>query len=968
MRIFTFKRHILAIIVALSSIFSVSISATNISGVVIDQKDNTSLPQSTIRLISARDSSFIKGTATDLNGKFNLTDITKGRYLLSISYIGYDTHTQTIRVKEGEEIINLGKIALKENSIMLKETTVVGVKTEIKVKEDTIEYNADSYKTQPNAVVEDLLKRLPGVEISADGKITSNGKEIKKILVDGKEFFSDDPTVATKNIPVDIVDKLQVVDRKSDLARTTGVDDGEDETVINLTVKKGKNNGWFGTATAEYGSDNRYQGNFMVNRFWDGNQISILGGANNTNNLGFSDGNSGRFSRFGGNNGIKSSQNIGFNFNIGNGDKFRVGGDVFYSHSDNDAQQHSNRQNLFADSVSYYNSSSVARDKGHNFRGDFRLKWEIDSLNVLEFRPNFSVNFNNSAKSDTSATNAGDPLHTLVNRSQNIYNSDGKSFEFGGELVFNHKFRNRPGRSFSAQVRYNLSNVTETGTTYSRNTYYLLDDKEEITDQIYDNHTWSNNIRGRLTWTEPLGDVKNARFLTFAYSAQYKFNNADKLVYDRNIPTSTIDNQYALSSQSLSNDVIKKLTDDYGTMVLTNPELFKAAIGAGDILNEDLSNQFRNDFFDQKIQVGFKQVRKNYNIDLGVAVSPSMSQSVNLINDAKSIPTRWVWNVAPYLRYRYKINKRSNFSVDYRARTSEPTMTQLQPVADTSDPLRIVIGNPNLKPTFTNRVNIRYNDFNEESQRSIMAMATAQFASNSIISTSINDPITGGQTSTYENVNGVWNARLMGMISMPFRNKRWSFSNNIFTQYMNNIGYINQQYNRSGTFTISESASIAYRTDVIELEARPYYNIQMTNNTVQTGSNPTIHSFGGTLNASYYLPFGLSFNTDMTYSGSKGYSEGYNQNQWLWNANVSYQFLREKTATVAFKVYDILHQKQNISRNVTASYIQDVSYNTLTRYFMVSFSYRFNTFGGKDKTPQSQYNDFNSTHRRPRHN
>ncbi|MEF9924178.1 MAG: TonB-dependent receptor [Muribaculaceae bacterium] len=963
MRILSSKRILLVILITLTTIFSSHISATNITGTVVDLKDNSPLPQAIIRLVSARDSSFIKGASSDIDGKFQLLDIKNGVYKISISYIGYETQSKRVKASDGAGNVNLGKIAMKENTIMLKETTVVGVKAEIKVKEDTIEYNADSYKTQPNAVVEDLLKRLPGVEISSDGKITSNGKEITKILVDGKEFFSDDPKVATKNIPVGIVDKLQVVDRKSDLARTTGVDDGEDETVINLTVKKGKNNGWFGNATAGYGSDNRYGGNFMVNRFWDGNQISILGGANNTNNLGFSDGNSGRFSRFGGNNGIKTSQNIGINFNVGNGDKFRVGGNVLYSHSDNDARQSSNRQNLFADSTSYYNSNSIARDKGHNIRGDFRLKWEIDSLNVLEFRPNFSLNYNNSAKTDTSSTNAGDLLRTPVNKSQNQYNSDGNSFEFGGELVFNHKFRNKIGRSFSAQVRYNLSNVKENGSTYSRNTYYLLDDKEEIVDQVYDNHTWSNNVRGRLTWTEPLGDVKNARYLTFAYTLQYKFNNADKLVYDHNGSTKAAYDPYSITSRALSNDVLKKLTEDYGTMVLTNPELFKAAIGANDILNEDLSNRFRNDFLDQKVQIGFKQVRKNYNFDVGFAVNPSMSQSVNLINDAKNIPTRWVWNVAPYLRYRYKINKKSYLSADYRARSSSPTMSQLQPVADTSNPLRIVVGNPNLKPTFTNRFNIRFSDYNETSQRSIMAMATAQFASNSIISTSKNDPITGGQTSTYENVNGVWNARLMGMISMPLRNKHFTFSNHLFTQYSNNIGYINAQYNRSGSFMVSESASMAYRTDVIELEVRPYYNIQTTHNTVQAKSTPTVHSFGGTLNASYYLPFGLSINTDMTYSGTKGYSEGYNQNQWLWNANVSYQFLQERSATVAFNVYDILHQKQNISRSVTANYIQDVSYNTLTRYFMVSFSYRFNTFGGKDKIPQSKYQDFG----RPQH-
>lgn len=955
------KQRSLLLTFCLISLFN--IYAIDITGYTYDEKDNTPLSLSTVKLITSRDSSFVAGTTSGENGFFKLSDVKAGGYILAVSYIGYKTFYKDIKVVQNSGNMALGKLMISENTVVLKETTVIGVKTVIKVKEDTIEYNADSYKTQPNAVVEDLLKRLPGVEVGSDGKITSQGKEITKILIDGKEFFSDDPKVASKNIPVDMVDKLQVVDRKSDLARITGVDDGEDETVINLTIKKGMNNGWFGNATAGYGTDDRYGANAIVNRFWNGNQISFIGGANNTNNLGFTDSNGARFRRFGGTNGINTSQNFGINFNVGNGDHFRVGGDVMYSHSDNDSRESLNRQYIFADSTSYYSSKSVSRDKAHNIRGDFRLRWEIDSFNIFEFRPNFSFNFNNSAKADSSLTNAGDADRTLVNKSLNLYNSDGNSYEFGGEFVFNHKFRNRPGRAFSAQVRYRFSDVTEDGTTYSKNTYYLLDN-EEITDQIYNNHTWSNLIRGRVTWTEPLGDVKNARFLTFAYMAQYKFNNADKLVYDvDNAVPENISGKYAVNPLLLSDGFMKTLSRQYGSMVMTNPVLLNSVMEFDGVLNEDLSNQFRNDFFTQSLQVGFKQVRKKYNLDAGLSLNPSMSKSKNLIDEARNIPTRWVWNFAPYLRYRYKLNTRSNLSIDYRARTTEPSMAQLQPVEDRSNPLRIVVGNPDLKPTFTNNVNIRFNDFNEESQRSIMAMATARVESNSIISTTKYDSNTGGQRTTYENVNGVWNARLMAMISMPFRNKNWQFSNNIYTQYQNSIGYINEQYNRSGTFVLSENVSLAYRTDVLEIEARPYYNLQTTHNTVQQKSNPTVHTFGATMNGTYYTPIGIVLNTDITFNGTKGYSDGYDKNQWRWNAAVSYQFLKGKSATVSLTVYDILQQKQNISRSVTASYIQDVEYNTLTRYFMLSFSYKFNTFGGKDKVPENKYQDFNRSRR-----
>ena len=313
-----------------------SLASANINGIVIDANDTTELIGASVKVLKAtKDSTMVKGTATDENGVFNIKGLAAGKYVVKFSYVGYNDLLRHVTIGSDGRDVNLGVVALSPNTVMLKETVVVGVKTPITVKEDTIEYNADTYKTQANAVVEDLLKRLPGVEVGSDGKITANGKEVKKILIDGKEFFSDDPTVASKNIPADMVNKLQVIDRKSDLARLTGVDDGEDETVINLTVKKGMNNGWFGTINAGYGTDNRYAGNIMANYFNNGNQFTFLAGGNNTNNLGFTDGGAQRFQRFGGDRGITTSQNIGVNFNVGSqeDEHFRVGGDVMYSHS-----------------------------------------------------------------------------------------------------------------------------------------------------------------------------------------------------------------------------------------------------------------------------------------------------------------------------------------------------------------------------------------------------------------------------------------------------------------------------------------------------------------------------------------------------------------------------------------------------------------------------------------------------------
>ncbi len=931
-------------------LFAVSLcaSAADLRGTLVSGTDRSPLSGASVRLMrNNADSTFVAAVSAGNDGSFRMGGVARGKYIVSFTFLGYETVTRNVEM--AGKNVNLGEIAMTESSILLQETTVVGVKTEIVVKEDTIEYNADSYRTQPNAVVEDLLKRLPGVEVDSEGKITANGKEITKILVDGEEFFSDDPKVATKNLPVNMVDKLQVIDRKSDLARLTGVDDGEDETVINLTVKKGMKNGWFGNVTGGYGTDDRYSGNFMVNYFRDKNQFSILGSANNTNEMGFTDRGASRFTRFGGRNGISTTQSIGVNFAVGSEDKLRVGGDVFYSHSDRDSRNSSNRQYLFPDSTSYYDEAGSSRDRGHNISGNFRLKWEIDSFSTLEFRPRFSVNFSDSESADSSATRAGDAARSLVNRSLSNKYNDGTSYEFSGRLVFNHKFRSHPGRSYSASLNYQFSDTKEDGSTYTGYNYYLLSEDSTV-NQIYNNHQWSNSVQGRLTWTEPLGDVKNARFLTFSYNGQYRFNNADKYVYDLVSATSaTAATNSALMSMLRDPSFKRYVVEEYGSLAWTNPTMLRQIVEdeLQPELNEEQSNRFRNNYFNQSLQVGFKQVRENYNLDVGAMVNSSMSSSEDLINADRNIATRWVWNVAPYARIRFKMSKSRSLAFDYRARSSQPSLTQLQPVADVSNPLRIVVGNPDLNPTFTQRFNLRYSDFDQDRQRSIMAMANFQFATNSIISTIDYDSQTGGQVTTYENVNGVWNGNLMGMISFPFRNKSWYFSSMGALRYSNTVGYNNGLYNRSGSLSVNLSPGIRFNTDAVQLELRPNYNVQVTHNTVQSQNDRTIHSYGAMFNGAYYTPFGLVFNTDLSYSGTQGYSEGYDTDQWLWNASVSYQFLKNKAATVTAKVYDLLHQKQNISRTINASYIEDSEYNAVTRYVMFSFTYRFTTFGNK---------------------
>ena len=874
--------------------------AATVRGCILDNQGEA-LMQASVRILQQKDSVLVKGAVTDAKGRFTVSGVKPGKYIVEASYVGFATQMRDITV--ADKNLTLKNFELAESSIALRDAVVTGIRTPIKVMEDTVEFNADSYKTQPNAVVEDLLKRLPGVEVSTDGKITANGKEIKKILVDGKEFFSDDPTVASKNLPVNMIDKLQVVDRKSDLARLTGVDDGDDETVINLTVKKGMNNGWFGNVEAGYGTDDRYKGNFILNHFWNGNQMTIVGGANNVNEPGFADMASGRFRRFGGDNGITTSQQFGLNFNIGKEEIFRVGGDVMYSHTDRDTRTSSDRQYLFTDSTSLEQSRKLSRDKGHNVSANFRVLWNPDSFNTFEFRPEMSLSFNKSASVDSAMTFANSDMLSPVNKSYNTGDSDGKSFQISGRLIYTHKFRSRPGRSFSVMANYSFSNLRENEDSYSRNLFYLFNDSTDIYDQYSDNHTWSNSVSSRVSWTEPLWNKNN--FLTLEYRFSYRWNNADKLTYDR-IPRAD------------------------GTYYYT--------------LDEDLSNRFRNDFMENSVRLGYRYVSKNANLNVGVSLVPQSSQSKNLLTSAKSIPRRNVLNFAPFLRYRLKITKTRSFNAFYNGRSSQPSMTQLQPVADMSNPLNIVIGNPALKPSFTHNANLRFQDFNSEAQRSIMAMLMANMTQNSIVTQTTNDSETGGRTTTYRNVNGIWSVRGMNMISLPLRNKAFTINNHIFLEYSRSAGYTQNQLYRSGNFGVRESFGIAWRPENVELELRPSYSFQNTTNTVQKSSNRNVHTYGGTFYGTYYTPIGIVLNTDLNYSQTSGYSDGYDTKTWMWNASISYQFLSGKEATISLKAYDILGQRSNIRRSVTDNYISDSRYNSLTRYIMVTASYRFNTF------------------------
>lgn len=888
-------------------------SGVNVTGSVVEQGSDTPIEQATVRLLNVKDSAMVRGVVSARNGSFTLKNVKKGSYLLHITFIGYDPLYQPLQITGKKNPVNVGKLELSDGAIELGEAVVIGKAPEVTVRNDTVEYNADSYKVTEGSVLEDLLEKMPGVEVDSEGKITVNGKEVKKVMVDGKEFFSDDPKVASKNLPAKMIDKLQVLDKKSDMAQMTGFDDGEEETVINLTVKPGMKQGWFGNAYGGYGSKDRYEGNAMVNRFVNNDQITFMGGTNNTNNMGFSDlastmfsgmgGGGGRRGGFGAGSGITSSGNAGLNFSKEfKPDKLTLGGNTRYSHSDNDARSKSDRQNILpGDSSSYDNSEAMSRTKSDNFGVDFRLEWKPDTMTQLIFRPSFSLShsMNDNFSDATTLDNERDTVNT--NKSSNYSESNG--YNLNASIDFSRKLNNK-GRVFSATLSGGNSDSYSDGMNRSDIVYFNQTDalKNSIIDQRsrYDNKGF--NYRAYVSWVEPIG---HNNFIQATYSISQRKQEALKNVYNQD------------------------------------------ADGIYNVLDSAYNQSYRNNFISQRASLSFKSQRAKFNYTIGLNLDPSYSSSENFVGDTTlSKITRKVVNLSPMAQFNYMFDKRTNLRIMYNGRTSQPSMTQLQPVADISDPTNITIGNPDLNPRYTNNVFIRFQQFTPEKQRAFMIMANGSYIINDIVSYTSYNQETGVKTTTYKNVNGNYSGNVRMMLNTPLKNKKFSINSMTMASFANSNGYINEEKNTNRNLILSERGGIDFRSSYLDLGVNGNIRYNATSNSLQKENNQNTFNYGAGGYTTIYLPLNFKIESDVNWSTNSGYGDGFKQNEVLWNASASKSFLKNNQGTLRFKIYDILQQRSNISRSVTASYIQDSEYNTLGSYFMVHFIYRFSIFKG----------------------
>ena len=889
-------------------LIGVSIFAQNngrITGKIVDQETKEPVAQANVRILHQKDSLYLNGVASDQEGNFAIS-VPYGNYIIHVTYVGHHDLFRNVTISNTNRTANLGSVELGTDNILLDAAVVTAKAAEIVVRGDTVEYNADSYKVTESAILEDLLKKMPGIEIDSEGKITVNGREIKKIMVDGEEFFSTDPKVASKNLPAKMVEKLQVLDRRTDMAQMTGFDDGEEETIINLMVKPGMKEGLFGNAFVGYGTKDRYEGNAMVNYMKDKNQYTVLGGFNNTNNAGFSDlassmfgsgGGGGRRMFFGGRSGITTSGNAGFNFSQQFTNKLKLGGNLRYGNTDNNTLSKTHTQNILSSGNTLEDENNSSNNYSQNVNMDLRLEWTPDTLTRIIFNPEGSV-YNNRRTELSDFLTTTETLEDSINYGDSRYNSTGDGKNLSARLDVSRTL-GKKGRILSVQLRGGMSDSENEGTNLS-NTFYNGTKPDDLIDQRFVNTNDSKNWRGYVSYVEPLG---NNNAIQFAYQYRQNISGSDKDT---------------------------RVKDESGNYT---------------VLDEQYSKRLENNFTNQEIEFNFQSVRQKYDYTIGFSVQPSSSQSKTFIGDNKiSDFTRDVVNYAPMAQFNYRWTRQHNLRLRYFGNTDQPSVTQLSPVVDVSNPLNITYGNPDLNPSFEHRLNLRYQNFNPEKNRSMGFFGDIRYLTNDIVSSTMTDRETGRRETTYENVTGNWNANGRMMMNIPLKNIRFSVFSMSFASYNHANGFSNLEKNLSRRLNLGETLGLNYRSDLIDFGIRGNISYNKVKNSLEGQRDQEFLNYGGNANTTLYLPWDMSIESDINYSTNSGYSDGFTQDEWLWNASIQKQLFKQKNGTIRLKIYDILQQRSNISRSVTSNYIRDTTTNTLTTYFMVHFVYRFNIF------------------------
>lgn len=914
-----------------------------IKGTIKDQADKSPLPGAHISLKNMRDTTLVFNAVSDSKGSFSIS-ATRGGFLMKVSFVGYQTIERNIRAMQ--DPTDTGETLLSQLDAVIAEVLISGQATTAILKGDTVQFNAAAFKTNPDATAEDLIRKMPSITVDASG-IKAQGEDVKKILVDGREFFGDDPSIALRNLPADMIERIQVYDRASDQSQLTGFDDGQAQKTINIITRLDRRSGQFGKIYSGYGDENRYQAGLNTNFFMDQTRISIIGMSNNINQQNFtsedlsgfmsSGGRQGMGGGMGGGSGMRiisggsaptpagvdrgdfiigqksgynTTHSLGINYTDVWKSKVNVNSSYFLNLSSNDTRQFIDRQYFLDESVSQFYTDSILSDsRNQNHRFNARIEYKINDNNTLLITPRFNIQDTKSNNSSIASNILG--LDQLLNESASAYNRYWDGYTISNGLIYRLRINER-GRSFSTSLNTNINN----------NKYlYFLDALsssyqgtiliEDIIDQKSHSSAQSMGINTNVTYTEPMGEKG---LVQLSYNLSYSDNLSDKITNSWDIISMT----YNLYENDLSNE----LTNGY----ITN--------------RAGLSYRLRGEKYNLQTEVSFQHA--------GLSANQKIPYAIELDKNFQSI--------LPMAMLTYNYSRTKNLRIMYRTFTNAPAANQLQDVVDNSNPLLISSGNPDLKQSYSHFFMTRYSNIDAPNSRTFFAFLFGNLTNNFIGNYTLiarQDTLLpngyllprGAQFSQPINMNGFGNIRGMVTYGFPFRKIKSNINLTSSLAYSRVPGFTNEQTNISNTWNVSNgitlSSNISERVD-FTVSYNATYNIAENSVSSQLNSNYFYHTAGLKFNWIFFK--GWVLRNDVNNLVYTGLGEGYNENFWLWNLNIGKKLLANNQAEITFGVYDLLDQNRSVSRNITNTYVEDSRTNILNRFFMLTFTYNIKHF------------------------
>lgn len=923
-------RKIFFLTILLVSFFTVAAQRNgSVSGLAFDTISKQPVAAATVTVLERKDSSLVSFTMTGSDGRFQLSGLANGDYRLLITHINYHNSNTYFSVTDSKKNPDLGNVVLNDRVKVMEEVVLAAEAPPITLINDTIQYNAGSFKVQPNASVEQLLKKLPGVKVEKDGTIKAQGEKVNRVLVDGKEFFGNDPKIATKNLPADAVDKVQVYDKQSDQAQLTGFEDGNYEKTINLKLKKDKKKGMFGKVMAGAGNRDRFENRFNVNSFKGARQFSAIGMGNNTNAEGFSimdilnfTGELARMQQGGGgninismtgdqaaamgagggnNSGINTALGGGLNYNNIIGKKLDFQSNYFYNRYNPNRESHVERQYFLPDSSYFYKQNSYSDNFTNTHRFNLNMLFQLDSSSTLRVTPSFSYQENDNRSQSDYQTLSEEKR--LTNEGSSDNRSESSGYNFRNDIIWRKKFA-RKGRTLSLSLQTTLNESDGNGSLSSINSFYNPNGTLLRRDTLNQQNTTQSELKGytaRAVYTEPLW---RRSLLEFSAGKSNTTNNAEKI------------------------------TNDYNKLN-----------GKFDRLNSTLTNDFENSYGYITAGIRLRTQKKKYSYALGASWQKADLEGKIISGTKDSLISKTFRNILPNARFQYNFTKFKSLSLNYTSSTNQPTMAQLQPVPDNSNPLNIRVGNPDLKQEFNHTAQLHLNLVSPYKARNLFMFANAQFTQHKIVNY---DSLTslGIKTTKPVNVNGVYTINSSISYSMPVRFLKATLELSSNTGFAKTKQFINRAGNEIKTFTLGPEIRLDMNpVDKLNVALGASVNYNKSRYSLQSDLNGKFVTTEYTASLDWEMPKGFFFSTDFNYYINSQRAAGFNTKIPLWHASISKQLLKYNRGELKISARDLLNKNVGISRTTNNNYIEDSRVLTLRRFFLLTFTYSLSKTG-----------------------